>query len=60
MRLDKFSTGFPASDVLVAADRLWEARRAIIDALNHESPVNYMEDVVAPPVPIRHPRRTML
>ena len=40
-------------DVLVAADRptrdrLWEARRAIIDALNHESPVNHMEDVVVP------------
>jgi glycolate oxidase len=27
---------------------LWEARRAIIDALNHESPVNHMEDVVVP------------
>jgi glycolate oxidase len=42
-----------ATDVLVAADRptsdrLWEARRAIIDALNHESPVNHMEDVVVP------------
>jgi glycolate oxidase len=42
-----------ALDVLVAADRptrdrLWEARRAIIDALNHESPVNHMEDVVVP------------
>ncbi len=42
-----------AVDVLVAADRptrdrLWEARRAIIDALNHESPVNHMEDVVVP------------
>jgi glycolate oxidase len=42
-----------AIDVLVAADRptrdrLWEARRAIIDALNHESPVNHMEDVVVP------------
>mgnify|MGYP001814741739 CR=1 FL=1 len=42
-----------ARDVLVAADRptsdrLWEARRAIIDALNHESPVNHMEDVVVP------------
>jgi len=42
-----------ALDVLVAADRptrdrLWEARRAIIDALNHASPVNHMEDVVVP------------
>jgi len=42
-----------ARDVLVAADRptrdrLWEARRAIIDALNHESPENHMEDVVVP------------
>jgi glycolate oxidase len=42
-----------ARDVLVAADRptsdrLWEARRAVIDALNHESPVNHMEDVVVP------------
>ncbi len=42
-----------ARDVLVAADthtrdRLWEARRAIIDALNHESPVNHMEDVTVP------------
>lgn len=42
-----------ARDVLVAADRptserLWEARRGIIDALNHESPVNHMEDVVVP------------
>jgi glycolate oxidase len=42
-----------ALDVLVAADRptrdrLWEARRAIIDALNHASPVNHMEDLVVP------------
>jgi glycolate oxidase len=42
-----------ARDVLVAADRptrdrLWEARRAIIDALNFASPVNHMEDVVVP------------
>jgi len=42
-----------ARDVLVAKDqrtrdRLWEARRLIIDALNHESPVNHMEDVVVP------------
>jgi len=42
-----------ARDVLVAADRptrdrLWEARRAVIDALNHASPVNHMEDVVVP------------
>jgi glycolate oxidase len=42
-----------AIDVLVAADRptrdrLWEARRSIIDALNFESPVNHMEDVVVP------------
>jgi glycolate oxidase len=42
-----------ALDVLVAPDRptrdrLWEARRAIIDALNSASPVNHMEDVVVP------------
>jgi len=42
-----------AIDVLVARDsqtrdRLWEARRLIIDALNHESPMNHMEDVVVP------------
>jgi len=42
-----------ALDVLVASnratrDRLWEARRAIIEALNHESTINQMEDVVVP------------
>ena len=42
-----------AQDVLVAKDqrtrdRLWEARRLIIEALKHESPVNHMEDVVVP------------
>ena len=42
-----------AIDVLVAdnrpdQDRLWEARRAIIDALKMRSPVNHMEDVVVP------------
>ena len=42
-----------ALDVLVALkprdrDRLWEARRAIIDALKKESPINHMEDVVVP------------
>jgi len=42
-----------ARDLLVARDRptrdrLWEARRMIIDALNHESPMNHMEDVVVP------------
>jgi glycolate oxidase len=42
-----------ARDVLVAEDtstrdRLWDARRKIIDALNNESPVNHMEDVVVP------------
>lgn len=42
-----------AIDVLVAKDsrtrdRLWEARRLIIDALNNESPINHMEDVVVP------------
>jgi glycolate oxidase len=42
-----------ARDLLVAQDRptrdrLWEARRMIIEALNHESPVNHMEDVVVP------------
>jgi glycolate oxidase len=39
--------------VLVAKDRrtrerLWEARRLIIEALKHESPINHMEDVVVP------------
>ena len=29
-------------------DRLWEARRKIIEALKHESPVSHMEDVVVP------------
>jgi glycolate oxidase len=42
-----------AQDVLVAKDtntrdRLWEARRKIIDALTNESPINHMEDVVVP------------
>ena len=42
-----------ALDVLVASDpttrdRLWEARRLIIEALKHESPVNHMEDVSVP------------
>jgi glycolate oxidase len=42
-----------ARDVLVAKDqrtrdRLWEARRMIIDALNNDNPVNHMEDVVVP------------
>lgn len=42
-----------ARDVLVAKDRptrqrLWEARRMIIESLNIESPVNHMEDVVVP------------
>ena len=42
-----------ALDVLVAKDsatrdRLWEARRKIIDALANESPVSHMEDVVVP------------
>lgn len=42
-----------ARDVLVAQDRrtrdrLWEARRLIIESLNHESPINHMEDVVVP------------
>jgi len=42
-----------ARDVLVAKDsrnrdRLWLARRSIIDALNHASPINHMEDVVVP------------
>ena len=42
-----------AVDVLVAADRptqdrLWEARRAIIEALKSISPVNHMEDIVVP------------
>jgi glycolate oxidase len=42
-----------AIDVLVAdnrpdQDRLWEARRAIIDALKMRSPINHMEDVVVP------------
>ncbi|MCS7281946.1 MAG: FAD-binding protein [Anaerolineae bacterium] len=42
-----------ARNVLVAKDtrtrdRLWEARRCIVDALKHESPINHMEDVVVP------------
>jgi glycolate oxidase len=42
-----------ARDLLVAndpatRDRLWEARRKIIEALNNESPINHMEDVVVP------------
>ncbi len=42
-----------ARDVLVAQDRatrdrLWEARRKVLDALKAESPVNHMEDVVVP------------
>jgi len=42
-----------AIDVLMAdnrpdQDRLWEARRAIIDALKLRSPVNHMEDIVVP------------
>jgi glycolate oxidase len=42
-----------ALDVMVAKDRLtrerlWEARRKIIEALKHESPDNHMEDVVVP------------
>jgi len=42
-----------ALDVLVARDtttrdRLWGARRKIIDALKHASPINHMEDVVVP------------
>jgi glycolate oxidase len=42
-----------AGDGLVAQDRptrerLWEARRKIIEALKHESPINHMEDVVVP------------
>jgi glycolate oxidase len=48
-----------ARDVLVAwdqrtRDRLWEARRLIIDALNQESPMNHMEDVVVPRAEIPH------
>ena len=44
---------YGARDVLVAKDRatrdrLWEARRKIIEALKAESPVNHMEDVVVP------------
>jgi glycolate oxidase len=42
-----------ARDVLVAKDartrdRMWEARRKIIEALKHASPINHMEDVVVP------------
>jgi glycolate oxidase len=48
-----------ARDLLVAKDRptrdrLWETRRLIIDALNHESSVNHMEDVVVPRAEIHH------
>ncbi len=53
-----------ARDLLVARDRptrdrLWEARRMIIDALNHESPVNHMEDVVVPRAEIHRLLRGM-
>ena len=42
-----------AIDVLVADDRptqerLWEARRVIVEALKERSPVNQMEDIVVP------------
>jgi len=42
-----------AEDGLVARDRpmrerLWEARRKIIESLRHESPISHMEDVVVP------------
>jgi len=42
-----------AVDVLVArdsrtSDRLWKARRLIIEAINHACPINHMEDVVVP------------
>ena len=42
-----------AREVIVAADRatrdrLWQARRKIIDALKYISPINHMEDVVVP------------
>jgi len=42
-----------ARDALVAKDRptrdrLWEARRKIMDAINNESPINHKEDVVVP------------
>lgn len=42
-----------ALDVLVARDRptrdrLWKARRLIIEAINNACPVNHMEDVVVP------------
>jgi glycolate oxidase len=42
-----------ALDVLVARDRptrdrLWKARRLIIEAINNACPINHMEDVVVP------------
>jgi glycolate oxidase len=42
-----------ALDVLVAQDRntrdrLWEARRMILEAINHVSPINHTEDVSVP------------
>ena len=42
-----------ALDVLVAQDRptrdrLWEARRSLIEAMNNESPINHTEDVSVP------------
>ena len=53
-----------AQDLLVAKDRptrerLWEARRKIIEALKHESPVNHMEDVVVPRAEIHRLLRGM-
>lgn len=32
----------------VSQDRIWESRRMILEALNHQSPVNHTEDVVVP------------
>lgn len=32
----------------VSQDRIWESRRMILEALNHESPINHTEDVVVP------------
>lgn len=52
-RVGEICLDHDAVDVLVAQDRatqdrLWEARRLIIEALNHESPINRTEDVCVP------------
>ena len=52
-RVGEICLDHDAVDVLVARDtarrdQLWEARRLIIEALKHESPVHHMEDLSVP------------